>query len=535
MVIKISYNQHIRERNSFSNEKPDSDLPRDIEKGWLQQRREHIKNWRLRYFILLNDGTWFGYKEKPGNQTAIRIQPSNKFTVKGCKIIPLNEPKPYTFVIRGLLWTRVIERIFYVNTQKERRDWIAAIRYIADKLAYQDRNIVQQQLPQIQTESVPRRSNPSRVASTSRNSLDKLSSSLEKTSISTSSKQKKVTLENFEFLKVLGRGGYGRVISCREKGTTENLYALKSVMKSFIIGRNQVSHTLSENRVMRIMRHPFLISLKYSFQTADRLFFVVDYLSGGDLYFHVKHDRFFDEDRAKFYGAEIILAVGYLHTQGIIHRDLKLENILLDKDGHIKIVDFGLCKEDITYGKTTNTFCGTPEYLAPEILEDRAYGRAVDWWSVGVIICEMMSGKLPFDDRDREILSRMIRKEKVKFPKTFSVEAKDVLRGLLVKDPDMRLGGGPLDAKEVTEHSFFWSINWNMMLKKKIPPPFKPQVTSDTDTRYFDIEFTDESVKLTPTDPNSHCLKLMTEEHKHFTHFSYQNISPSSAASNYHF
>lgn len=190
----------------------------------------------------------------------------------------------------------------------------------------------------------------------------------------------------------------------------------------------------------------------------------------------------------------------YLHSQGIIYRDLKLENLLLDKDGHIKIADFGLCKEEITYGSTTKTFCGTPEYLAPEVLEDNDYGLAVDWWGTGVVMYEMICGRLPFYNRDHDVLFTLILMEEVKFPRNISAEARSLLTGLLAKIPKERLGGGPDDVKEIMAHPFFASINWRDLENKKITPPFKPQVTSETDTRYFDSEFTGESVELTPPD-----------------------------------
>lgn len=196
------------------------------------------------------------------------------------------------------------------------------------------------------------------------------------------------------------------------------------------------------------------------------------------------------------------IACRYLHSQGIIYRDLKLENLLLDKDGHIKIADFGLCKEEITYGSTTKTFCGTPEYLAPEVLEDNDYGLAVDWWGTGVVMYEMICGRLPFYNRDHDVLFTLILMEEVKFPRNISAEARSLLSGLLAKIPSERLGGGPDDVKEIMAHPFFASINWKDLENKKITPPFKPQVTSETDTRYFDSEFTGESVELTPPETN---------------------------------
>jgi len=270
------------------------------------------------------------------------------------------------------------------------------------------------------------------------------------------------------------------------------------------------------------------LSAYFLFTTVDRLCLVTEYVNGGELYFHLKRERMFDEDRTKFYGAEIISAVDYLHKKAIIYRDLKLENLLLDSDGHIKIADFGLCKEDIRWGKTTRTFCGTPEYLAPEVLDDVNYGLAVDWWGVGVVMYEMMVGRLPFYNQNHEIMFGNILAAEVRFPRSISSEAKDLLGGLLVKDPKLRLGGGRNDADDIMKHNFFASIDWALLVQKKIPPPFKPQVLNETDTSNFDFEFTGESVELTPPDddgPSEYNTIAETtggEEESPFATFSYE-------------
>ncbi|KAH8268297.1 hypothetical protein KR026_004311, partial [Drosophila bipectinata] len=465
-------------------------LPTVVKEGWLLKRGEHIKTWRQRYFKLHSDGALMGYRSKPNDSSSTTSEQLNNFTVRGCQIMSVDRPKPFTFIIRGLQWTSVIERTFAVDTELERQQWTEAIRNVSSRLIEMGEMAMS---PSVQTDMAD-----VDMAGIAEVELSE-QFSVQGTTCN-SSGIKKVTLENFEFLKVLGKGTFGKVILCREKATAK-LYAIKILKKEVIIQKDEVAHTLTESRVLKSTNHPFLISLKYSFQTNDRLCFVMQYVNGGELFWHLSHERIFTEDRTRFYGAEIISALGYLHSQGIIYRDLKLENLLLDKDGHIKVADFGLCKEDITYGRTTKTFCGTPEYLAPEVLDDNDYGQAVDWWGTGVVMYEMICGRLPFYNRDHDVLFTLILVEEVKFPRNITDEARNLLAGLLAKDPKKRLGGGKDDVKEIQAHPFFASINWTDLVQKKIEPPFKPQVTSDTDTRYFDKEFTGESVELTPPDP----------------------------------
>ncbi|KAH8361895.1 hypothetical protein KR200_007129 [Drosophila serrata] len=532
---------------SISMSHPMTANPQLVKEGWLLKRGEHIKTWRQRYFVLRSDGRLEGYRSRPADSTAVSEPVLNNFTVKGCQIMTVDRPKPFTFIIRGLQWTTVIERTFAVESELERQQWTEAIRNVSSRLIEVGEMAMS---PSVQSDMAD-----VDMAGIAEVELSE-QFSVQGTTCN-SSGVKKVTLENFEFLKVLGKGTFGKVILCREKATAK-LYAIKILKKEVIIQKDEVAHTLTESRVLKSTNHPFLISLKYSFQTNDRLCFVMQYVNGGELFWHLSHERIFTEDRTRFYGAEIISALGYLHSQGIIYRDLKLENLLLDKDGHIKVADFGLCKEDITYGRTTKTFCGTPEYLAPEVLDDNDYGQAVDWWGTGVVMYEMVShlslhmfcwinidngfpclysllqicGRLPFYNRDHDILFTLILVEEVKFPRNITDEAKNLLAGLLVKDPKMRLGGGKDDVKEIQAHPFFASINWTDLVLKKIQPPFKPQVTSDTDTRYFDKEFTGESVELTPPDPTGP-LGSIAEEPL-FPQFSYQGDMASTLGTSSH-
>jgi len=456
---------------------------RKVKEGWLFKRGEHIKNWRARYFVLHENGDFIGYKSKPDELNG--AERLNNFTVKNCQVLKTEKPKQNTFILRGLQWTSVIERTFYTETKDDRELWCEAIEHVAFLVRESNQNTDQEAMDQDMT---------SRLHISTTNS---------------SSHGRKITINDFEYLKVLGKGTYGKVILCREKATN-SLYAIKVLKKEKIIEKDEVTHTLTEKNVLRTTKHPFLISLKYSFQTADRLCFVMEYVNGGELFFHLTRDRIFSEDRTRFYGAEILLALEYLHQNGIIYRDLKLENLLLDAEGHIKMADFGLCKEGIGHGDRTDTFCGTPEYLACEMLTDDSYGRQVDWWGLGVVMYEMMVGRLPFYSADHDELFECILQNPVRFPSKLSMEAKSLLSGLLIKQPLKRLGGGPEDAAEIKSHQFFVNVNWSDLLEKKIEPPFKPQVTSDTDTRYFDQEFTGESVQLTP--PPNGLTELDNEE-----------------------
>jgi serine/threonine protein kinase len=297
-------------------------------------------------------------------------------------------------------------------------------------------------------------------------------------------------LDAFKMVKVIGKGSFGKVFLVRENKTSQ-MFALKVLKKDNIIRRNQVEHTKTERSVLGYVSHPFIVGMHMAFQSRDKLYFLLDYCAGGELFFHLGKVGKFPEPRARFYAAEIILAISYVHSLDIIYRDLKPENVLLDALGHIRLTDFGLSKEGISSSSSgANSFCGTPEYLAPEILNRQGHGRAVDWWSLGALLYEMLTGLPPFYCQDRERLFEKIRRSELHYPASLSSESKSLLRGLLTKDPTKRLGSGPNDASDIKPHRFFKPIEWDRLQRGEISPPWAPQINGTQDTSQFDREFT---------------------------------------------
>ncbi|APA13128.1 hypothetical protein sscle_10g078980 [Sclerotinia sclerotiorum 1980 UF-70] len=328
---------------------------------------------------------------------------------------------------------------------------------------------------------------------------------------------RRIGLDHFNFLAVLGKGNFGKVMLAETK-QTKQLYAIKVLKKEFIIENDEVESTRSEKRVFLIAnkeRHPFLLSLHACFQTETRVYFVMEYISGGDLMLHIQRGQF-GTKRAQFYAAEVCLALKYFHENGVIYRDLKLDNILLTLDGHIKIADYGLCKEDMWYGSTTGTFCGTPEFMAPEILLDKKYGRAVDWWAFGVLIYQMLLQQSPFRGEDEDEIYDAILADEPLYPIHMPRDSVSILQKLLTREPEQRLGSGPTDAQEIMSQPFFRSINWDDVYHKRIAPPFQPTITNATDTSNFDSEFTSVTPVLTPV--QSVLSQAMQEEFRGFSY-----------------
>ncbi|PAA72881.1 hypothetical protein BOX15_Mlig007623g1 [Macrostomum lignano] len=304
---------------------------------------------------------------------------------------------------------------------------------------------------------------------------------------------RKATPSDFAFLKVIGKGSFGKVFLAKRK-SDGRIFAVKVLQKEQIKKRNEVKHIMSERNVLvRNIEHPFLCALHMSFRTPDKLYFVLDYVNGGELFFHLQRERSFSESRARFYAAEIASAIGYLHSKSIIYRDLKPENILLDSEGHVRLTDFGLCKEGLNTKSTTSTFCGTPEYLAPEVLRKEPYDMAVDWWCLGSVLYEMLFGLPPFYSREKSEMYSNILHKPLQLKPSASSASQDVLNKLLQKSRQNRLGSNG-DIQEVRKHPFFATIDWQLLEQRKIEPPFKPKLMSPLSTEYIDSEFTREPV-----------------------------------------
>ncbi|XP_075158424.1 protein kinase C delta isoform X3 [Haematobia irritans] len=330
---------------------------------------------------------------------------------------------------------------------------------------------------------------------------------------------KNYSVDDFHFLAVLGKGSFGKVLLAELRDTTY-YYAVKCLKKDVVLEDDDVDSTLIERKVLALgTKHPYLCHLFCTFQTESHLFFVMEYLNGGDLMFHIQESGRFTEERARFYGAEIISGLKFLHKKGIIYRDLKLDNVLLDYEGHVRIADFGMCKLQIYLDKTADSFCGTPDYMAPEIIKGESYNQNVDWWSFGVLLYEMLIGQSPFSGCDEDELFWSICNEIPWFPVYISAEATSILKGLLDKDHTKRIGNQYSPAGDVVEHVFFRPIDWNLLEKRLIEPPCRPQVKHPLDTQYFDRVFTRERVRLTPIDKDI----LQSMDQKQFLGFTYTN------------
>ncbi len=340
------------------------------------------------------------------------------------------------------------------------------------------------------------------------------------TIFSTHKTVKNVRLDDFKTIKVIGRGSYGKVCLVEFKQTKE-LFAMKSLKKNVLLDEDQVESTLLEKNILQSLSYPFLVGMVFCFQTEERVYFVLPFIQGGELFQHLRQFKYFPEKYVQFYAAIIGLSLEYLHKKGIVYRDLKPENILLERDGYLKLIDFGMAK--ILKGdEKTNSFCGTPEYLAPEIITGEGHNRMADWWSYGTLVYEMLFGIPPFFNENVETMYELITKKELRFPKKFNVsdEAKDLLRKLLIKDQSERFGSeGGFDT--IKKHPFFKGLDFDALEQKKIESPFKPILEDSLDVRNFDDEFTSED--LVSSEITEKNLDLIKKNQDQFDEFDEDN------------
>lgn len=297
-----------------------------------------------------------------------------------------------------------------------------------------------------------------------------------------------LSMDDFNIISVIGRGYYGKVMLCRFKSTGQ-LYAIKTVHKSRLVSSNKIYTIIRERNCLVKARHPFIVSLFYAFQTSSKFYLVLEYAPGGELYSMLDDDKYDDltKSQKKLYLAEIGLALGYLHSIGIIYRDLKPENILLDQNGHIKLTDFGLSKEIVDI-EHTKTFCGTPQYVAPEIVARQNYAFSCDWWSYGILAYELLYGDVPFYSENKAEQFEMIQHQNPDFPETATADEIDFIQKLLVKDPKQR---STFD--QLRNHKFWYNLDLDAVYKKEIKPEFVPEISDwSKPTDCFDESYTNE-------------------------------------------
>ncbi|XP_067644351.1 cAMP-dependent protein kinase catalytic subunit 3 isoform X2 [Eurosta solidaginis] len=304
----------------------------------------------------------------------------------------------------------------------------------------------------------------------------------ESSSVETAKGVRKYHLDDFQMIKTVGTGTFGRVCLCRDR-VTEKYCAMKLLAMADVIRLKQTEHVKNERNILREIRHPFVINLEWSTKDDCCLYMIFEYVCGGELFTYLRNAGRFSSQTSNFYAAEIVSALEYLHSLQIVYRDLKPENLLINRDGHLKITDFGFAKK---LRDRTWTLCGTPEYLAPEIIQSKGHNKAVDWWALGVLIYEMLVGYPPFYDENPFGIYEKILSGKIEWPRHMDPIAKDLVKKLLTNDRTKRLGNMKNGADDVKRHRWFKHLNWNDVYNKKLKPPIIPDVQSDGDTSNFD-------------------------------------------------
>jgi len=441
--------------------------------GFLVKEGGNIKTWKKRWCVLKGDSFFYCKKQNGTELGIVDLANVNQVCLSSRK------NKKHCFEI----WTPDRTYFMCASDDKERDSWIDAFK--AAKASLENKKV---------------QNAANGVANGANGSVEE-----------------KITIKDFDLLNVVGKGSFGKVMQVRKKDNGK-IFAMKVLNKKTIIERNELAHTQAEKNILQKLVHPFLVNLLYAFQTDDKLYFIMDYINGGELFFHLQKEEKFSDDRVRFYCAEIICGLEYLHAKGVLYRDLKPENILLTEDGHICMTDFGISKEGlISDDDKTVTFCGTPEYLAPEILQGKSYGKAVDWWSFGTLMYEMLTGLPPFYSQDVQEMYNKIMNDKLVFPPHVSGDARGLLTSLLERSPERRLQ----DAKTIKAHPYFKGLDWDAIVRKEVEPPFVPNVKGKTDTSQVDAEFLAETPKLSV---DRECNLSQTLQ-QNFANFTFVNAS----------
>jgi len=449
--------------------------------GYLRKRGAVNRGYKKRWFELVGTRLFY-YK------TQKQTTPTGVILLKNC-VVKEDPTKKYSFTIAG----KHLKRTYEISAKSDAdcQNWIREL----NKMINRDKE--------------------NSVDQTDKSDMNEEKKKETSTIVNRGKNQKKISLDDFELLCVVGRGSFGKVMKVRKKDTGE-IFAMKILSKDMLIKQNMISYTKSEKNILQQIDHPFIVSLKYAFQTDTKLYLVLTFLSGGELFYHLSKEVKFSVDRARFYAAELVLAIGHLHSKDIVYRDLKPENVVLDAEGHVQLTDFGLAKQDISNTSPTHTFCGTPEYLAPEIIKGKGHSKPVDWWSLGILLYEMLVGLPPFYSENMNEMYELILKSPLKFPSFVDADAQSLLRGLLERDETKRLGSGPGDYKEIQAHPFFASIDWDKLYRREITPPFIPEKPKDDyDAPNFDTEFTSEKVV------DSFAVNVKDEKNETFKDFNF--------------
>jgi len=461
--------------------------------GLLTKQGHMFRNWKERWFVL--DGHLLKYYKgsgADGTESTAQGELKGVIALQGCQVGPC-EPKEADGKQNCFKITPASRKIFLIKASDAatRDSWIEAVRKNAGLQSGGDGG----------SSSLDLMSEPDRA--TVKNAV--------------TGGDANVTLGDFELLKVIGRGTYGKVMQVRRRDTHE-VYAMKVLKKENIFARNDpkdLQHTIAERNVLALINtkeHPFILGLKFAFHTPAKLYYVLNFCNGGDLYYLLSRCKKFKEGQARFYSGEVFLALEHLHSLGVIYRDLKPENVLLDGDGHVKLTDFGLSKES----NTADTFCGTPVYLAPEIWLRKTYGFEVDWWSLGCVLFEMVTGLPPFwGDTIKDVYKKVINTTP-KFP-PMTPECQSCIERLLHREPAQRLGSDQ-NGTDIRSHEFFVGLSWDDLVAKQLRPPFKSKSASSEDTQNFHRAFTTQKAIDSMTNPDA---AISAEQEKNFKDFTY--------------